>query len=63
MTILDDPFVYGEMRTCFDCLDEEPVFGYVPLENGELAPVCQKCFLLRQREAERRINELPGDGG
>ncbi len=56
-TGFDDPLARYEIRTCYDCLDECQVEGYILLENGETAPLCYECWHKRQREARGRMGE------
>jgi hypothetical protein len=59
MTTTFDNSSIREIRTCHDCLNEEPVFEYLLLGNGELIPLCYECGWERKRLiAARKIREM-----
>ncbi len=56
-----DPLATIQCATCFDCLDEKPIYNYLLLENNELVPLCYGCWEIRRLAARGRMgkNEKP----
>ncbi len=52
-----DPLASIQCATCYDCLDEKPIYIYILLPNNETAPLCIECGRIRQEAARGRMGE------
>ncbi len=58
-----DPLASLMTATCYDCLNERPIYNYLLLANNELAPLCRDCWLIRERDRLKRIGESERPSG
>ena len=52
-----DPLATIQCATCYDCLDEKPIYNYLLLATNETVPLCRDCWIIRRDAAQRRMGE------